>query len=422
MRTTCGLLVGLLAVTACTDETDPLATGRADAAPPAADAAPSVDAAPALADADTPAPDAGPAPDSGVADSGVNMTGDPSVETLTVGTVRVTNGRSMTVTTTLPPDVVTFMIVIDGPDDAMFIPYRLDGPTGNLVSDDASMVTQIEQFILGPYAAQFKSPNRVTQDLGLSASLFPNNPGVSVAGGEHRLVVGGLRVMGMNGAPFTGDVTVTYYYRRAIPAASRLDVRLYFTGAADITAAAAPTTPLITDAIAGLRRIYGQANVELGEITYHEADPRFRTISDITGSGGDLEELFQESRGQGRGLHFFFVDRFMGGFPGATVAGIAGGLPGAPANVGSLGAGVAVALSTANGDPGVLAHVMAHEGGHWLGLFHTSEVTQTLDQHPETPAGQAGNTYLMYPAVGGGTTISPSQGLVMRLHGETVAR
>jgi hypothetical protein len=34
----------------------------------------------------------------------------------------------------------------------------------------------------------------------------------------------------------------------------------------------------------------------------------------------------------------------------------------------------------------------------------------------------AGNTYLMYPAVGGGTTISPSQATVMRHHAEVEAR
>jgi hypothetical protein len=73
-------------------------------------------------------------------------------------------------------------------------------------------------------------------------------------------------------------------------------------------------------------------------------------------------------------------------------------------------------------DPAVLAHVMAHEGGHWLGLFHTSEITGTLDQMPDTPEGQAGNTYLMYPAVGGGTTISSGQAAVLRNHGEVVPR
>ncbi len=412
----------------CSDETDPLGAGS-DGGGGGSDVS-SLDASEVIPpDGGQPADDATSGdPDATAADAVVGrdanpMTmGDPTVEVLEVGTVRVTNGTSMVVTSTLPADVAAFMIVIDGPDDAMFIPYTLDGPTGNLVSADASMVSQLEQFILGPYAAQFKSPNRVTQDLGLSASIFPSNPGVTVTGGAYRLVVGGLTVVGMGGSPFTGEVTVRYYYRRAVPAAGRLDLHLYFTGAGGITVDSAPGDMLITAAVDRLRTIYGQASIELGTVSYHSADARFQTISDITGTGGDLEEMFQESAGQGRGLHFFFVDRFMGGFPGATVAGISGGLPGAPDHVGSLGAGVAVALSTANNDANVLAHVMAHEGGHWLGLFHTSEVIGTADQHPETPEGQGGNTYLMYPAVGGGTTISPSQGTVMRLHGEVVAR
>jgi len=416
------ILYAVLLATACSTETLGPGPG-ADAAAPADDAAPAVvhdDAAAVVNEdaADATHDDAAmTANDAGT----VTSTGDPSVLELDLGTVHLTSGTSSSVRFTLPDGTASFMIVIDGADDIYFIPYTLDGPGGNLVSDDASGLSPIERFVLGPYGAQFKSNNRVTQDMGLSASLFPNNPATIITGGDYRLVVGGMNLQG-NGTPHTGDVTVKVYYRKAIPAASSLDLNLYFTGAGSITATSAPTNMFIQDAITALRGIYAQAGVTVGTVSYHAASARFQTITGFDGSGRDLEDLFEESNGNGRGLHFFFVDRFMGGFPGATVAGIAGGLPGAPDHVGSLGAGVAVSISAANGDPGILAHVMAHEGGHWLGLFHTSEITGTLDQHPETPEGMGGQNHLMYPAVGGGTTISPSQGQVMRLHGESVAR
>lgn len=367
------------------------------------------DAAPASPDGGALEPDAG------------TTTQDPNVETLEVGTVHIENGSSDPVAIDLPDGVTSFMLIIDGPDTAWYVPERFEGPNGLLVSDDASTVTQVESFLLGPFAAQFKSPNRVVQDLGLSASLFPNNPGITVTGGRYTLRVGGLVPTGQ-GTPFTGDVTVTIYLRRAAPSAGRIDVHLYFTGAGGISAASAPNDALIQGALQRLGEIYGQAAIELGSVDYTDVDPSFSTIRNLEGTGGDLEHLFELSAGHGAGLHYFFVDRFEAAFPGATVAGIAGGLPGAARHPGSVGAGVAVAIAPANGDSGVLAHVMAHEGGHWLGLFHTSEITGTEDQHPETPGGQAGQTHLMYPAVGGGTLISPSQATVLRSHAEVIGR
>jgi hypothetical protein len=290
------------------------------------------------------------------------------------------------------------------------------------VTTDATNVTRIEEFLLGPFAPQFKSPNRVIQDRGVAAANFPSNPAVQVGGGDYRMVIAGLRLMGNQGSAFQGEVRVEVVYRTRAVEAGRLHLHLHFTGAGDLSAATAPTAPLVVGALDALAGIYAQANVELGTVTYHDVDPAFRTIDGIDGSGDKLERMFQLSEGKGPGLHFFFVDRFEGGFPGATVAGIAGGLPGPPLAPGTLSSGVAVALSAAMDDPAVLAHVMAHEGGHWLGLFHTSEITGTLDQMPDTPEGQAGNTYLMYPAVGGGTTISSGQAAVLRNHGEVVPR
>ena len=68
----------------------------------------------------------------------------------------------------------------------------------------------------------------------------------------------------------------------------------------------------------------------------------------------------------------------------------------------------------------VAALVIAHETGHYLGLFHTVEfaptggadtydnITDTLD----TPAAAQNN--LMFGAVGTSTTLTPGQGFVMR--------
>ncbi len=368
--------------------------------------------------------DAGPA-DAGMApvDAGPSTPPNEGVEMIDVGTVSTgPSGDSEEFTLDIPDGTTSFMVLLKGPDATTFIIKTMTDPMGQvLVSDDDSGLTRIERFVLGPFGAQFKSPNRVVQDLGTTAALFPDNPMVTVTGGAYNLVVTGVTISGNNGVPYVGDIEVSVLYRTQEPTAGLLPVTLYFTGAGSITAESAQTDSLIQDALVRLGEIYAQANISIGVVNYVDSDARFRTI-EVGGSLGLMEEMFATTAGQGPGLHFFFVDRFEGGLPGGMIAGIAGGLPGPALAPGTVNSAVAVAITTANNDSDILAHVMAHEGGHWLGLFHTSEITGTEDQMPDTPAGQAGNTHLMYPAVGGGTTVSPEQAVILRRHMETIAQ
>lgn len=367
-------------------------------------------------------PDSGVAVDAGTPDSGV-VVPTSEVETMDLGEVTLAAGDSPEITFDLPAEAVSFMITVTGPDETNFVIKRMFGPNDEvLVSDDESTLTQIERFLLGPFAAQFKSPNRVVQDLGSAAFMFPNNPSIQVGGGTYRMVLSGLTIQGQSGLPYTGQVQVGVQYRTVRPQGGLLHLTLHFTGAGGIDAAGAQSDPLIQGAIDEMRNIYAQANVQIGDIAYLDSDSRFRTMEIGAGGVGLLEEMFQTTSGGGPGLHFFFVDRFEGGLPGGMVAGISGGLPGPGLAPGTVNSGVAVGLASIGNDPGVLAHVMAHEGGHWLGLFHTSEITGTEDQMPDTPSGQGGQNHLMYPAVGGGTTLSPSQCDILRRHSETIAQ
>jgi hypothetical protein len=60
---------------------------------------------------------------------------------------------------------------------------------------------------------------------------------------------------------------------------------------------------------------------------------------------------------------------------------------------------------------------MGHESGHFLGLYHTTELAfqGVNDQLPDTPEGQSSNTNLMFPTVtAGDASLSVDQGWVMR--------
>ena len=87
---------------------------------------------------------------------------------------------------------------------------------------------------------------------------------------------------------------------------------------------------------------------------------------------------------------------------------------------GSTHSGVAVSVAMMLRDPQTTAVVMAHETGHYLGLFHTQEgsfrgnsgIYDNIKDTPDDPNGAAAN--LMNYTVGTSTSLSQGQGYVMR--------
>ena len=238
------------------------------------------------------------------------------------------------------------------------------------------------------------------------------------------IVMGGTPTGGMGDTsvrPYTGGVTIDVRWKNfdTLEDGGVLDVNLYFSGASDMDAAAAPGSLFIQGALTKLAEIYAQVNVTIGEVRYYDIDEDYSTINSIEGPGNELSQMFRESAGNPQGLNYFFVDRFeLQGMPGGMIGGISGGLPGPPLRPGSARSGVAVAITAAGGDPDVLAHVMAHEGGHFLGLFHVIEMMGGEDPLEDTPNGNDADTNLMYPAVGGGTTLTAEQARVVHNHPE----
>jgi hypothetical protein len=279
----------------------------------------------------------------------------------------------------------------------------------------------------------FDDAVRVIPSDSNAAILIPNTPDVDFIPGHYRVrLTASIQQTKHEMRPLY--VTLLVRYAIASRAHGILDLVLHFTGAQGITAATAPDHPALQQALQTMKDIYGQANITIGQIEYVDVnDPTLQTIL-LTGAECGLSEDFNDlirhsSDGQKTGLHLLFIDRFecLGDNNTAkTLVGMSSGSPGIPLVSGIENSGVVVSLAYLNKSYQETAQMMAHESGHFLGLFHTKEskatthildlpmgeLYDTITDTPNDPASARNN--LMFWVLTTSTTLTPGQAYVLR--------
>jgi hypothetical protein len=117
------------------------------------------------------------------------------------------------------------------------------------------------------------------------------------------------------------------------------------------------------------------------------------------------------------GINLFLVGEIKSPLGGAgTVLGMAGGIPGPYLRQGTARSGIALVIDPPQGGP-ERGTVWAHEMGHFLGLFHSTEMFAQFmacahDPLADTPENDTTN--IMYYTGQGGTQFTPHQTDIMR--------
>ena len=301
------------------------------------------------------------------------FTGDGSVSLVNLGSLEITGEGSEALTVSVPSGSESVAIVMEGAGSNLTLASKITSPSGTVVYD----------FNEDIYT------NRTDANDGLYTVLIPSNTAVDLESGDWQIT------FLSGGNTFTASFTGVIKTKPA--SANTLDVNLFFVGVDGLDAATAETDTNFQSILSNVESIYGGAGISFGNVSYidvsgSDADT-YGVIDSIDGPSSELARLFQLSKGQtNRAINFFFVADIGGGDAGFTLLGLAGGVPGPPALHGTTRSGVAVnmadfieAKGAADADmiaeaSGLVELIMAHEAGHYLGLYHTTERNgQALD-------------------------------------------
>jgi hypothetical protein len=330
------------------------------------------------------------------------------IETLMENVQVPIQGSVARVTFDAPEDVLSLTVIVHGDPTGWYgVDSWIDGDGSTLATADWPGTSGNER-------GCFTCRNFVTQGAGASTTIAPNRDTGAVHPGTHRLGLVGW----VDG--FAADsVQVTVIAKRGprMPETGTLDLNFYFTGAQGWTADSVLSDAYFAACVQRVTDLYGRIGIGIGAMTYHDLDPDLSIVSLIEGEETLSALMANSVTSQTDGLNIFFVDQILTGDPDfPAIPGVSASVPNPPYLPGTVASGVAVGTrgplevppAQRFLDPPAIGQTMAHELGHALGLFHTSEYDEVShDHYADTEENDSG--YLMH-ADGTGDIISAEQG------------
>jgi hypothetical protein len=306
----------------------------------------------------------------------------PSMDVSTLEVVTISDGINVSgvpsddLTLEVPSDALSFAIMAEGSGDDLMVIAEMTDPTGRQIYDF--------QDSFGSEVRFFPGRDHITQ-------FVPTSPRTAPRAGTYRFK------LIKDGAAARIGVTAVLKRASGEPSEGQLDINVFFANLTDISASSAATDRDLQVALEKVRSVYAQQEVRVGEVHYCDLpsgdQDRFAVIDSVKGPGAELGRMFALSAraadlgcSSGQAINFFMVREIVGGRAGFIILGISGGIPGPGAVHGTTHSGVAVTMAGFRRNPQQLGLTMAHEGGHYLGLFHTTEAEgQAFDPLPDTP-------------------------------------
>lgn len=239
----------------------------------------------------------------------------------------------------------------------------------------------------------YEAPNRSAPSYTAYTAMVPTSDDREIRFGRYTFNFYAYPEDGLPAPQGEGWVYVVENTRQA--SLSKIDINFWFVGLNNLDAAKAQTNQKFQKLVNSFGTMLSNMGIELGTVRYFDvtgADAQRYSIVDTGATGIDEHaELLSLSRSlpaDNAGVNMFLVR----GFSGWELLGRAGGIPGPPGMHGTYTSGVVVSMGEYFGYPNentaiaLTTQTMAHELGHQLGLFHTTEANgDSHDPITDTP-------------------------------------
>jgi hypothetical protein len=294
------------------------------------------------------------------------------------------------------------------------VPSLVRNPSNSLVYDDTAQTpadpsgNEIFYGGLSPFTGMMTVPNTSASLLhaGVAGGLQPGTWQFTV--NDFALECTQFSNCSPNSPPGTppGTYDVQVLFKPGLPAATgTVDVAFYFIGGGITSAAAAQKSQAFNRMLQTLGTFYANAGLCLGKVTLYDvpmwAQTQFGGMinADDESPCGNLAQMFTLSA-PGNQINFFFVNGFKSSTgTGLNVVGIDGTIPGPSSLGGNVSSGASVNgsdlifnigcganIDVINCGADEIAYIVAHEGGHFMGLYHVTEQTgDSFDPLSDTP-------------------------------------
>ncbi len=293
--------------------------------------------------------------------------GKDQVVTVDLGKIDFSNGESAPFTVDIPKGAIAFVVVIAGHPGVTYMVKELKNPKGTVLAAGLEMGKHLNRVMPGIIG-------------GSAAFMVPNTPDIAqhFVPGKYSFALQASVTKGFTSAPDNNPAIAKAFIKMGpAPTMGTIDINILCTGAQGITAANAPTHPRIKHMLEGWADLYAQANIKLGKVKYYDHDPVFKKLESIQGADSDLARACRATKNMPIAVNVLLTDGIsMGGLLGGvgTIMGISGGIPGTVMWNGLESSCLAINLTTPpQFDKDLAPITVAHETGHFLGLFHSSE-------------------------------------------------
>jgi hypothetical protein len=314
----------------------------------------------------------------------------------------------------MPSNIISFAIYVE----AQGQPLSIFAGVGEL-QDPNNDTLYTSPKTLNDY---FANRVRYQPTVGTSTMLVPNNPRVAipVMPGPYTFSTFAATSMGVSTA-FNAKVRMKLD-DTGVLGAGKIPLHVFVTdlsGGCRSSFTAANASQALGGFEAEVQKIFAQASMGVGPITYMDSNAPSAITASSNGDSPELDALLKAATlGDSPDvLELVIIKTISGG--GGNILGIAGGIPGSPGIPGTVHSGATIALSTwcfardSGQQPDKIFGIVAsHELGHTLGLFHNTEADMTNDAIPDTKDGDKSN--LMYWEENSGELVTFSQGTVIK--------